>query len=243
MTTAYSVTVLLQSLKDFDRVKELDIDAVSIPCYQAEDICNTGSTQFEGLKAAQVSHPDIEELACQCRIIGIKLIGTPGSLKEAQFLARIGVDQIAIDAQHIPRAMEFINPIAQLKKPMVLRLGNVTWEQIGKAFYAAHAGHHVTLLHQNVSRDGEVLWTDHNLGLITELTRVYPKCIIGYSDATGTTCVEMAYGLGGRVYECTPDYADAVVTKVRHCQELMGKTVRYVSESERAWREMMNARE
>lgn len=243
MSNACYIIARLRTVAEFDEAKAAGVNAVSVDCYNTPDICNASSKQYEKLKELELSHADITALKAKCDEAKIDLIGTPHSYKDAVFLARIGCAKLAIDPQYLI-ITEMINSIAKLGKPIILRLGACTWEVVGRAFYAAHCGHHVTMLHMTCTDDGVLTHSEHNLSLIQELARVYPKCVIGYAHRAETSMSwEMAYGLGARVLEVGASDAPSVVATIQWCQELLGSVIRKITPSEEKWREMMEERE
>jgi sialic acid synthase SpsE len=223
-----------------DEAKSVGANAIHLRCYHTDEVCRSTSSQHARIKRDELSYGNLEVLKRACDAVKLDLVATPSTFKDAQFLVRIQVAKIAIDPEAIA-VMEMTNAIARLGRPMILRTGGQPWESVSKGVYHAQCGHHVTILHSHFTAEVPPLAL-LNLMTVSELIRVHPKCIIGYSSTTDLVYpFAMAYGLGARVFEITD--SDAVDT-IRECQLALGTPVRSgMTEGERAWMKVLQERE
>ena len=146
---------------------------------------------------------DYIELAQHCKNKGIDFLSTPFDLDAVDFLEPLmAVFKIAsADITNIP----LIRKVAKTGKPIIMSTGASTLAEIEHAVQIAkQAGcNKIALLHCVLNYPTP---EDHaQLGMIPVLERVFPDCVIGYSDHvvpdTTISALEAAMLIGGKILE------------------------------------------
>lgn len=139
------------------------------------------TSQFELFKKYdQFGSEEYLELARHCEKVGIDFLSTPFDLGAVEFLAPLmPVFKIAsADITNVP----LMRAVAATGKPVILSTGAATMPEVEFAVeqLRGHGAEEIALLHCVLNYPTPV---DHaQLGMIPVLSRVFPQCLIGYSD-------------------------------------------------------------
>jgi N-acetylneuraminate synthase/sialic acid synthase len=172
-------------------------DAYDAPYDSENAFAETYGAHRETLELKPEWLPILKE---DCVKHGVKFMSTPFDEPSLELLKSIDVDIIKIasfDLGNLP----FIHRIASLGKPVVMSVGGGKIEQIRSSVNVI-LNHHddVAVLHCVSEYPCEY----NRLGLdsIEDLTREFPRCVIGSSDHfNGTLSGPVAYLKGARVFE------------------------------------------
>lgn len=187
----------------FQTYKADKIAVQKSPAYWDTAKESTG-TQFKLFRKYDSFGPEqYRELADYCREIGIDFMSTPFDLEAVDFLAPlVEVFKIAsADITNVP----LIRRAASKGKPLLISTGAAALPEIEFALQVAkQAGApQVILLHCVLNYP--TLAQDAALGMISVLQRVFPECLIGYSDHVvpdfGISALQSAVLLGACVLE------------------------------------------
>ncbi|WP_299840807.1 N-acetylneuraminate synthase [uncultured Paracoccus sp.] len=189
-------------------------DAVKFQTFRAEDlvtpdarkaeyqVANTGDggSQFDMLKALELTEAQFAELADYCGKVGIQFLSTPFSEAASDLLERVGVDAFKIssgDLTHLP----LLAHIAQKGKPIILSTGMGDLAEVAAALAAIRAAGdpQVSLLHCVSNYPAAV--EDCNLAAIDTMARAF-GLPVGWSDHTeGSAISWAAVARGARIVE------------------------------------------
>lgn len=179
-------------------------DAVKFQTFRAEDlvtpdarkadyqIANTGDSgsQFEMLKALELSEDQFQALADHCAGVGIAFLSTPFSEAAADLLERVGVTSYKIssgDLTHLP----MLAHIARKDRPIILSTGMGTLAEVETALATIQAAGAppVSLLHcvSNYPAAAE----DCNLAAMDTMAHAF-GLPVGWSDHTEGAAISWA---------------------------------------------------
>ncbi len=145
---------LSEALKMIDVAKQSGADAIKFQTFTAEDLVtktaqkaeyqvkNTGnnSSQFEMLKALEISYPDHFKLKKHCDSIGLQFMSSPFSEKDAQFLiSDLKIKTIKIGSGEITN-LRMLNAIGKSQSSIVLSTGMSTLKEVQAALGAIGLG-------------------------------------------------------------------------------------------------------
>jgi N-acetylneuraminate synthase len=99
--------------------------------YQARNTQDDGS-QYEMLRALQLSEPDHEALLELCKELNVEFLSTPFDVASAQFLARLGVRRFKVSSGDLTNAPLLLE-LAQWRLPIILSTGMSTLGEIEQA--------------------------------------------------------------------------------------------------------------
>jgi N-acetylneuraminate synthase len=189
-------------------------DAVKFQAYRADTLAHpnsptyfqqtgqTAKTQHKFFKRYDSFGPrEYEQLAAECRDVGVDFLCTPFDLQAVQWLAPL-VPAWKIASADLTNA-PLMDAVVETKKPVLLSTGASTLREIERAYYHHLAGCAVALLHCVLAYPTPP--EAANLLSIPILAQRFPNALIGYSDHTLAspameTCT-FAYLLGARVIE------------------------------------------
>jgi len=154
---------------------------------------------YEFLKKYAFSIEQHYELKKYCDEIGIMYMCTPFSWKAAQEIDHmVSVFKIGSgEMTDIPT----LTRIGQLGKPMIISTGMSTFGEIERT-YTALIEQDTPLVLMNCVSEYPPVYGDLNLGVIGEMTKKFPKAVIGHSDHTPDLYTSFAaVALGAKVIE------------------------------------------
>ncbi|KKM10722.1 hypothetical protein SY88_11510 [Clostridiales bacterium PH28_bin88] len=162
----------------FQTYKADKLAAVDSPAYWQES-----STQREYFRRYdRFDEPEYRHLASVARRYGIAFISTPFDLEAVDFLEPlVAVYKVAsADITHV----QLLRYIARKKKPVILSTGASTLAEIATAVdvLKENGAPQVALLHCILHYPTD--YAEANLRFIAYLAKVFPDCVVGYSDHT-----------------------------------------------------------
>jgi len=138
-------------------------------------------SQFELFKKYDMFGPDeYGELARHCAGVGVDFLSTPFDLEAVEFLDPLmpAFKVASADITNVP----LLRRVAGMGKPVILSTGAATLPEIEFAAQElrSHGCRDLALLHCVLNYPTPA---EHaQLGMISTLRRVFPDCVIGYSD-------------------------------------------------------------
>lgn len=154
---------------------------------------------YDFLKKYALTLEQHYELKHYCDEIGILYMCTPFSWKAAQEIESL-VQAFKIGSGEMTDVPTLVR-ISSFGKPMIVSTGMSTFDEIEHT-YQALVKRNTQLILMNCVSEYPPVYEDLNLGVIGEMTKRFPKALIGHSDHTPDlyTCFA-AVALGARVLE------------------------------------------
>ncbi len=203
------------ALRLCDKAKEAGVDAIKFQTwktekivtqstglakYQAKNISDNSSTQFEMLKKLELSYDTFVQIKEYCNKIGLTFLSTPDEEESLKFLVGMGMKFIKVgsgDVNNIP----YLRKIGKTKLPVILSTGMSYLSDVERAFNTLkNAGStEITLLHCTTNYPCPM--EEVNLSAMITLKNAF-KCNVGYSDHTlGIEVPIAAVAMGAKVIE------------------------------------------
>lgn len=202
------------ALKLADYAKEAGADCVKFQTYKSENLVtrnaekaayqirNTkeSSSQFQMLKALELSENDFYKIKKHCDNIGIEFLSTAFDLDSIDLLQRIGCKRWKIPSGEITD-YPYLAKLALLEQPIILSTGMCTYEDIDACLNVLknNGANDITLLH--CTTEYPTPFDAVNLKAMPEMGKRY-GCPIGYSDHTQGIKVSLyAAAMGAMIIE------------------------------------------
>ena len=208
--------------------------------YQIENTKSKNDSQYEMLKALELSDENHFELIQYCASKNIKFFSTAFDTEGLDFLNEIGFDFFKIPSGEITN-YSYLKQLALYKKPLILSTGMATMEEIGAALELLVSEglnkKNITILHCNTEYPTPM--SDVNLLAMLDIKKEF-NVKIGYSDHTlGIEVPTAAVALGATVIEkhftldrnlpgpdhtasLEPEELKAMVTAIRNIEQACG---------------------
>ena len=198
--------------KLIDAAKEARADAVKFQTFHAEEIVTLKSkkaiyqnrakekTQYEMLKALELSFDEFRELKKYCDNKDIEFISTPYDSKSVEFLNEIGVNRFKVASADLINK-PLIEAIAKTEKQMILSTGMATLGEIERtiSLISDLGNKDIILLHCTTSYPTP--YEQVNMNVLDTLKKAF-GLPVGYSDHTlGIEIPIMAVSTGAKVIE------------------------------------------
>lgn len=200
--------------KLIDCAVEAKADAVKFQTFAAEDLVtktaakaeyqksNTGndSSQYDMLKALELSEQDFVVLNDYCKSVGIELLSTPFGEAAADILERVGVNAYKISSGDLTH-LGLLAHIGRKGLPIILSTGMGTLAEVEEALAAIYAtgNRQVSLLHCVSNYPAAA--GDCNLAAIETMRSAF-AVPVGWSDHTeGAAISWAAVARGARIIE------------------------------------------
>jgi N,N'-diacetyllegionaminate synthase len=198
--------------------REAGADAVKFQTFKADTLVNktaekahyqkintsNSSTQYEMLKALEISYEDHFMLSELATSLGIEFMSTGFDAGTIDFLVGLGVKRLKIPSGEITN-LPYLKHIAQTGLPLIMSTGMCDLNEVRQAvetvspFYGDSIKDHLVLLH--CTSNYPAAFKDVNLRAMQTLAREF-NLPVGYSDHTlGTLIPILAVGLGACVIE------------------------------------------
>lgn len=160
------------------------------------------TSQYEMLKALEISPPDHEILIEQCKISGIEFFSTAFDLESVQLLSKLKLSRWKIPSGEITN-LPYLEKIARERKPVLLSTGMATLSDIEAAIEVFEANglsrEQITVLH--CTTEYPAPFPSVNLRAMLSIRDAF-KVNVGYSDHTmGIEIPIAAVALGASVIE------------------------------------------
>lgn len=154
---------------------------------------------YEFLKKYALTLEQHFELKRYCDEVGILYLCTPFSWKAAQQVESL-VPAFKIGSGEMTD-IPTLSCISSFGKPMIVSTGMSTFDEIDRT-YQALIKRNTQLILMNCVSEYPPVYNDLNLGVIGEMTKRFPKALIGHSDHTPDLYTSFAaVALGARVLE------------------------------------------
>ena len=135
------------ALKLCDAAKEAGVDAVKFQTWKTEKIVtknaakaayqeeNTGAeqSQFEMLKALELSYPEFVQIRDYCKQIGIQFLSTPDTEEDMDFLLGLGIPVLKIGSGEVTN-IPFLRAIGKRHQKVILSTGMSMLSDVEKAY-------------------------------------------------------------------------------------------------------------
>ncbi|AGT42697.1 sialic acid synthase [Treponema pedis str. T A4] len=251
------------ALKLCDEAKKTGADAVKFQTWKTEalltktvaqadyQVRNTRKTssQFEMLKALELSYEDFQKVKEYCNSIGIMFLSTAFEKESLDFLIGLKMPMIKIGSGEITN-IPFLRYAGSKHLPIILSTGMGSLSNTDVAYRTLKAAgvEHITLLHCTTNYPCPM--DAVNLTAMQTLHSAF-HCPVGYSDHTvGDEVSIAAVALGASVIEKHftlditmegPDHAAStnpkefsiMVQKIRNIEKALGSGIKLPSQAER----------
>jgi N,N'-diacetyllegionaminate synthase len=231
-------------------VTELIVDKSAPKAAYQDRAIGQSTSQFDMIKALELSFEDFVELKQYCDIKGVKFLTTAADLVSLEKIRGLGVDYIKISSGELTNPL-FLRAVAKIGKPVILSTGMSNLSEVERALnvllsYSIER-ENVTLLHCNT--DYPTAMQDVNLKAMLTLQRAF-NVPVGYSDHTlgieipiaavamGATVIEKHFTLDktmtGPDHQSSlePNELRAMVKAIRNIELAMGDGIKRPSLSE-----------
>jgi N-acetylneuraminate synthase len=206
---------LEQALRLCDAAKDADVDAIKFQIfkteslltraaqpadYQSRNVGGEAKTQFEMIKALELSEGDFLRIIEHCRSIDLQFLATPDDEESLAFLLRANVSPIKIGSGELTN-IPFLRAIAATGAPVILSTGMGSLGEVERAIaeLRSHGTPEITLLHCTTNYPCPP--EEANLKAISTLAKCF-GVPVGYSDHTeGIEVPIAAVALGAKVIE------------------------------------------
>jgi N-acetylneuraminate synthase/N,N'-diacetyllegionaminate synthase len=200
--------------KLIDAAKVAGADCVKFQTFRAEEIVTASApkakyqleltdnneSQLQMLKKLELDFNAHMELFNYCRKIDIEFSSTPYSIKDVDFLQKLGVTSYKIASCQLIEPV-FLRAVAKTGKLIFLSTGMATLADVDNAVRIIRANGNDQIVLLQCTTNYPSLIEDANLLAIPTMAAAFGT-IMGYSDHTqsNTACL-VAIGLGARVIE------------------------------------------
>ncbi|MCR8679385.1 MULTISPECIES: N-acetylneuraminate synthase [Campylobacter] len=198
-----------------DEAYRAGADAVKFQTFKAENLAsktalkasyqkqttNANQSQYDMLKALELSYDDHVELISHAKSLGIDFLSTPFDIDSANMLYELGIKSFKIPSGEITN-LPLLRTIAKFQKPIILSTGMATMSEIGDALSILTQYtklENITILHANTQYPTP--FCDVNLKAMNSIGAEF-GVKFGYSDHTLGIYVPIgAVALGASVIE------------------------------------------
>jgi N,N'-diacetyllegionaminate synthase len=246
--------------------KESGADAVKFQTFKADTLVTkkaekaeyqknnsqTGSTQYEMLKALELSEEDHIVLSELAHFLGIEFMSTGFDEATIDFLVSLGVRRLKIPSGEITN-VPYLEYLAKKKLPLIMSTGMCSLDEVKAAievispFYGNSLKENLVLLH--CTSNYPAAFQDVNLKAMQTMANEF-NLSVGYSDHTlGILVPTLAIGLGACVLEkhftidkklpgpdhaasMTPEEMKLMVNTVRAAETALGNGEKKPTDSE-----------
>ena len=178
--------------------RDLFTDAAFDAPYESENAyAPTYGGHREALEFGMTEYLALKERA---RDRGIAFFATAFDIPSAEFLAEVGVDAVKIASGDL-KSHFLIDHVTKLGLPVIISTGGGELKDI-EAAHAVAIQNTGNIAFLQCTAGYPPAYEELNLSVITELRRIFPETVIGYSGHdSGIAMSTLAYGLGARVIE------------------------------------------
>ncbi len=197
-----------------DAAKEAGVDAVKFQTWKTEKIVtisaekavyqkentNSEQSQFEMLKALELSYQEFVQIRDYCHKIDIQFLSTPDTEEDMDFLLGLGVPVLKIGSGEVTN-IPFLRAIGKRQQKVILSTGMSTLSDVEKAYNTLldSGAKEVSLLH--CTTNYPCPYNEVNLQAMLTMKAAF-KCQVGYSDHTmGIEVPIAAVAMGAEIIE------------------------------------------
>ena len=251
------------ALKLCDIAKEAGVDAVKFQTWKTDKIVtksaakaayqkmNTGTaqSQYEMLKALELSYSEFVQIRDYCNEIGIQFLSTPDTEEDMDFLVGLGVPLLKIGSGEVSN-IPFLRAIGQRHQKVILSTGMSMLSDVEKAYNTLleSGAENVALLH--CTTNYPCPYDEVNLRAMQTLKAAF-QCQVGYSDHTmGIEVPIAAVAMGAEIIEkhftldrtmegpdhlasLEPQELKQMVTSIRNIENALGDGIKRPNVSEK----------
>lgn len=252
------------ALQMIDKAAQAGADAIKFQTYTAEKLVTRDAVAFWGKeKISQLEYykrldrfgrAEYDELFSYCRQKNIIGFSSPFDKQNVDMLAELDMPVFKIASCDIPN-LDFIQYIANLKKPIMLSTGASTLREIQAAIDTIFNSGNFDLILLACTLSYPTRVADANLRRVMTLKKLYPDLPIGLSDHTepdpnmiipslavamGARVIEKHYTLdrtmtgSGHFFAVDPDDLKKMVDNIRLCDAALGDGQIGVAAAEKA---------
>lgn len=203
------------ALKLCDAAKEAGADAIkfqtwktekivtksaALATYQHENINSKSQSQFEMLKALELSYDDFRIIQTYCKKIGIEFLSTPDEEYSLQFLSTLNLPFIKLGSGEVTN-IPYLKKVGALKKDVLLSTGMTYLSDVDIAYRTLleSGATSVSLMHCTTNYPCPM--NEVNLQAMQTLKYAF-NCKVGYSDHTmGIEIPIAAVAMGAEIIE------------------------------------------
>ncbi len=203
-----------RALEMVEVAKEVGASAVKFQLFRAETLVSPSAgrpeyqkrtvgegSQWEMLKALELSREDFVRIKERCDAVGIEFMVTPFDEESARFLYELGMERFKIGSGNLTD-YPLLKQVAQFGRPVILSTGMATMEEVKGALEVLLSGldrDQITLLHCLTEYPAPV--EEVNLRAMVAMRHAF-GVRVGYSDHTlGWEVPVAAVALGAEVIE------------------------------------------
>ena len=182
------------------KTEKIITKSANLATYQQENISNKSQSQFEMLKALELSYDDFIIIQQHCRKIGIEFLSTPDEECSLSFLSTLNLPFIKLASGEVTN-IPYLRLVGSLHKNVILSTGMTYLSDVDIAYRTLiDAGaSSVSLLHCTTNYPCPV--NEVNLRAMQTLKTAF-KCKVGYSDHTmGIEVPIAAVAMGAEIIE------------------------------------------
>jgi N-acetylneuraminate synthase/N,N'-diacetyllegionaminate synthase len=212
-------------------------------------VTDPSESQFEMVKALELSEEAHVELIQLCASEGIMFLSTPYGFDDARLLHRLGVPAFKI-ASALIIELSFLEFVARFGKPMIVSTGMATLDEVRDAVNVIRSTGNDQVVLLQCTTNYPSLASDANLRSMRAMAQSF-GCVVGYSDHTigiavtlasvalGATMIEKHFtldrSLPGPDHSCSADASELreMIRGIRDVESAMGTDVKRPTESER----------
>lgn len=198
------IDVACEAGADFIKFQTFKTESITTKSASKADYQQRGAsgshTQYEMLKALELSESEFIEIYKYCNLKGIGFLSTAFDLESIKFLKSIGQELWKIPSGEITN-YPYLVEIAKTQKPIVMSTGMSTMKEVGEAIgvLKQHGCGEITLLH--CTTEYPAPYEEVNLKAMEDLRKEF-HVPVGYSDHTQGVAIPIAaVALGAVVIE------------------------------------------
>lgn len=241
---------------------EAGADAVKLQTFRAETVVapdaeftlEDGSriSQYEFLKATELSEEAHKELKQEIENLGLIFFSTPSTEEDADLLERVGTSAFKTGSDDLTN-YPFLSALAARQLPMIISTGMSVMEDVKKAAEAVQENPNVLFLHcavgypaapeianlraietmrKELGRD--IGFSDHTLGIIAPVAAM----ALGAVALEKHLAFDRSRGGPDNDVAMEPEDFKAMVRAVRIVETMLGTGEKRVQEKEEKWREV-----
>ncbi len=220
----------------------------TLATYQQENLENKSQSQFEMLKALELSYNDFYEIQKYCNKIDIDFLSTPDEEYSLQFLSLLNLPFIKLGSGEVTN-IPYLRKVGALRKDVILSTGMAYLSDVDIAYRTLlKAGAtSVSLLHCTTNYPCPM--NEVNLRAMQTLKSAF-HCRVGYSDHTmGIEVPIAAVTMGAEIIEkhftldqnmdgpdhkasLNPIQLKHMITAIRNIEEALGDGIKQPNKSE-----------
>lgn len=182
------------------KTEEIVTKSAALARYQHENMNSKSQSQFEMLKALELSYDDFRIIQTYCKKIGIEFLSTPDEEYSLQFLSTLNLPFIKLGSGEVTN-IPYLKKVGALKKDVLLSTGMTYLSDVDIAYRTLleSGATSVSLMHCTTNYPCPM--NEVNLQAMQTLKYAF-NCKVGYSDHTmGIEIPIAAVAMGAEIIE------------------------------------------